>query len=270
MEVLPSQLPVASWPAASAAIPPARAAPRIAACDTMSVEFRELRTGEEIIVESGEIAVAVPFAGAACHARFADGAGRAREADLADPDIAILPSPGRHALVVEHEGALLLARLDAARWAGRTREALGHAREIRECHLGDDGFVRGLAGLISESLAPGGAPAAEWLQAVGDDLALHLATRYARPTEVAAFPGLAPHRLQRVLSLIEERLAEAIQVRDLAAAVHMSPYHFARMFKQSTGQPPHLFITWQRMDRAKALLAQSALPLAEVATRVGY
>jgi transcriptional regulator GlxA family with amidase domain len=36
------------------------------------------------------------------------------------------------------------------------------------------------------------------------------------------------------------------------------------------GQAPHLYITWQRMDRAKELLAQSELPLAQVATRVGY
>jgi AraC-like DNA-binding protein len=63
---------------------------------------------------------------------------------------------------------------------------------------------------------------------------------------------------------------KSFRVRELADAVHMSPYHFARMFKQSTGHPPHLYITWQRMDRAKQLLAQSSLPLAEVATRVGY
>jgi AraC family transcriptional regulator len=86
----------------------------------------------------------------------------------------------------------------------------------------------------------------------------------------AAYAGLAPHRLHRVLALIEERLAEPIPVHELAASVRMSPYHFARMFKQSTGHPPHHYITWQRMDRAKELLARSSLPLAEIATRVGY
>ena len=108
------------------------------------------------------------------------------------------------------------------------------------------------------------------MASVGDDIGVHLATRYGRPADPASCAGLAPHRLQRVLALIDERLAEPIQVRELAEAVHMSPYHFARMFKQSTGQPPHLYITWQRMDRAKELLAHSTLPLAQIASSVGY
>lgn len=82
--------------------------------------------------------------------------------------------------------------------------------------------------------------------------------------------GLAPHRLQRVLAAIEARLAEPIQVRELADEIHMSPFHFARMFKLSVGYAPHAYITRQRMERAKALLAQGDLALAEVATRVGY
>lgn len=97
----------------------------------------------------------------------------------------------------------------------------------------------------------------------------------ALPPDVAAQPaararGLAQHRLQRVLSCIEVRLAEHIQVRELADEIHMSPFHFARMFKLAVGQAPHAYITMQRMERAKKLLAESDLALAEVATRVGY
>jgi AraC family transcriptional regulator len=50
----------------------------------------------------------------------------------------------------------------------------------------------------------------------------------------------------------------------------MSPYHFARMFKQATGQPPHVYITSQRMDQAKNLLGNTDLSLVEVAASVGY
>ena len=82
--------------------------------------------------------------------------------------------------------------------------------------------------------------------------------------------GLAPHRLQRVLACIETRLAERVQVRELADEIHMSPFHFARMFKLATGHAPHAYITRQRMERAKQLLASTQLPLLEVAARVGY
>ena len=82
--------------------------------------------------------------------------------------------------------------------------------------------------------------------------------------------GLAPHKLQKVLIYIDEKLAEPVGVRELASQVHMSPFHFARRFKQAVGTPPHAYITHVRIDRAKRLLAGTNLPLLEVATRVGY
>lgn len=82
--------------------------------------------------------------------------------------------------------------------------------------------------------------------------------------------GLAPHKLQKVLGYIEDRLAEPVGVRELASQVHMSPFHFARRFKQAVGTPPHAYITQVRIERAKRLLSGTNLPLIEVATRVGY
>jgi AraC family transcriptional regulator len=82
--------------------------------------------------------------------------------------------------------------------------------------------------------------------------------------------GLAPHRLRRVLSCIDMRLAEPIQVCELAEEVHMSPFHFTRMFKLATGHSPHKYITLQRVERAKELLATSDMPIAAIAAAVGY
>jgi AraC family transcriptional regulator len=269
MEVLSTQVPAATRPGAPAA-PAAASTPRSAACEAMRVAWRELRAGSEVRLERETLALIVPLAGAALRASLGDPAGRTREAALAEPEVALVPARTRHVLGAERGGALLLVDLDLPRWIESARASLGHAPEIRECYVGEDPFVRGMATRLSESLQAERTPPADWLQAIAADVGLHLATRYGRPPESSAYSGLAPHRLQRVLALIEERLGEAVQVRDLAAAVHMSPYHFARMFKQSTGQPPHLYITWQRMDRAKELLAQSALPLSEIASRVGY
>jgi AraC family transcriptional regulator len=82
--------------------------------------------------------------------------------------------------------------------------------------------------------------------------------------------GLAPHKLQQVLCYIEERITQPIGIRDLASEVRMSQFHFARMFKEAMGDPPHEYITRVRMERAKELLRASDLPLREVATSVGY
>ena len=92
----------------------------------------------------------------------------------------------------------------------------------------------------------------------------------ARPLPAAVRGGLPPHKLQKVLSYIDEKLAEPVGVRELASQVHMSPFHFARRFKQAVGTPPHAYITHVRIERAKRLLSTTNLPLIEVATRVGY
>jgi AraC family transcriptional regulator len=52
--------------------------------------------------------------------------------------------------------------------------------------------------------------------------------------------------------------------------VHMSPYHFARLFKGSTGVPPHRFIVRKRIDRAIALLAVQELSIARIAQLAGF
>ena len=258
---------------ARAVLPPAAPAfalPCSAECEAMSVAWRQVRAGCEMLLPGERIELLVPLDGAALRATIADSSGRSHEVVLAEPEMALLPPQGRYALAAERNGVLLVIELDAASWSQQAHAALGHARELRECHVGGDSFVHGLASFLSSSLRSAASPPREWLESVRADLGIHLATRYARPPESAGYSGLAPHRLQRVLGIVDERLAEPIQVRELADAVHMSPYHFARMFKQSTGHPPHLYITWQRMDRAKQLLAQTDLPLAEVAIRVGY
>jgi AraC family transcriptional regulator len=73
-----------------------------------------------------------------------------------------------------------------------------------------------------------------------------------------------------VQAFIKDHLPEAIRVEQLAAEVHMSPFHFARMFKKATGKAPHAYINAQRIEHAKELLRDSDLPLVDVAATVGF
>jgi len=51
--------------------------------------------------------------------------------------------------------------------------------------------------------------------------------------------GLPVWQQKRVAEYIEEHLAEEISLAALAELVDLSLYHFARVFKQSFGVPPH-------------------------------
>lgn len=82
--------------------------------------------------------------------------------------------------------------------------------------------------------------------------------------------GLAPRIVLRCQELMRARLSEDISLDELAAEAQLSPYHFARMFKQSVGVPPRVYLTQLRMEKACELLALTDLPITEIAVKIGY
>jgi AraC family transcriptional regulator len=82
-----------------------------------------------------------------------------------------------------------------------------------------------------------------------------------------ALPG---RRLRRVTEYIQQNLDKDLTLAELAALVCMSRYHFARLFKGSTGVPPHRFVVRQRIARARGVLATSELSIAEISRLVGF
>ena len=81
---------------------------------------------------------------------------------------------------------------------------------------------------------------------------------------------LPAYRLRRVAQYIQDNLRRELRLAELSAVVHMSPYHFARLFKRSTGVSPHRFLVRRRIDAARALLAARTAPIAEIAQLVGF
>ncbi len=82
--------------------------------------------------------------------------------------------------------------------------------------------------------------------------------------------GLAPWQLRRAQEMMRSHLAEAVPLAELARACKLSPGHFARAFRQATGQPPHRWLMEQRIEKAKQLLVDSTLSLAQIAWTCGF
>ena len=72
------------------------------------------------------------------------------------------------------------------------------------------------------------------------------------------------------LDYIEAHLGEDTSLRQLAELVRLSPDHFAALFRQSIGLPPHRYVLERRIVRAKELLAGDRLTLAEIGYALGY
>ncbi len=93
---------------------------------------------------------------------------------------------------------------------------------------------------------------------------------FAGPAGAGAATGHEPERINRVLALMESRLAEPLRIADLCAAAHWSPRSLHRYFLQHLGESVGQHLTRLRIGRACRLLADTRLPVSEVALRSGF
>ncbi|HEY1998173.1 AraC family transcriptional regulator [Paraburkholderia sp.] len=82
--------------------------------------------------------------------------------------------------------------------------------------------------------------------------------------------GLTVATRRRLRDYIDEHLSQPLTLGELADLACLSEYHLARMFRMSFGLPPAAWIAQQRIERARALLRTTSLPLAQVAAQCGY
>ena len=81
----------------------------------------------------------------------------------------------------------------------------------------------------------------------------------------APLHALDDRRLQRVLQFVDQNLQNPIHLNDLAEAANLSPFHFSRAFRKAMGRPPHRFVRERRLEKAKDLVLEKKLTLAEIA-----
>ncbi len=80
---------------------------------------------------------------------------------------------------------------------------------------------------------------------------------------------LAATQLRQLTDYIRDRLAEPLTLQELAGIACLSPYHFCRVFKRTTGLSPNQYVIEQRIQQARHLL-RLGQPTAQVALAVGY
>lgn len=121
-----------------------------------------------------------------------------------------------------------------------------------------------------EAEGPGGRLYADSLANL---LAVHLLRHYTAAGVGAPQSfrgGLSGRRLRQVKAFIADHYESDLSLEELARVGGMSTFHFAREFKRTTGTTPHQYLIKFRVERAKALLTESEIPLVEVSARSGF
>jgi AraC-like DNA-binding protein len=97
-----------------------------------------------------------------------------------------------------------------------------------------------------------------------------VAVHLAGPTGDLREPRKEPRSTHRAIEYVREHFSRReLDVTELAQAVHLSPYHFMRSFRATTGMTAHQYVVQVRLREARNLLARG-VPASLVAQSVGF
>jgi AraC family transcriptional regulator len=77
-------------------------------------------------------------------------------------------------------------------------------------------------------------------------------------------------RMGRVSAYIHDHLAEPLDLERIAEVAHLSPYHWHRVYHAMHGETVAATVRRLRMHRATGYLANTALPVVDIARKCGY
>jgi len=221
---------------------------------------------------------------------------RAAASNLEAADEALTPEGDFESGGLDDTGALLAAPGDevSAAFAGSAEYVLvqlspvfvtdcaaraGLARAdmvvtFRERAVRNDARLGRLARDLAEELREEAAGQELVVGALVEQALVQLLRRYANLRRSAHLElsraGLVDRRIRLAVELMHAHLHRDLALEEIASAAHLSPFHFARLFKKLTGATPHAYLASLRAARAQQLLAETDLPVTEVGARVGY
>lgn len=112
-----------------------------------------------------------------------------------------------------------------------------------------------------------------YVDTIANMLAVHLLRHHCVFThEIEKDPVASRNTaaIQRVRDYIHDNLRQELRLEELATVANMSSFHFSRLFKKTTGMPPHQYVVAERIKRAKHLLRHSTFSISHIAAELGY
>jgi len=220
---------------------------------------------------TSQLKIAVPISDSLIKVRSETTIGIRQTLSIDNQHVSIIPPDLKREIFWEKESELVTIYLDTKIITNATEEYYGSNLEIIENWTAEDSLIRQL-GLTLRSELQADYLNHLYLESLTNFLSVHLIKNYSTQHKpLKEFQaGLGKHKLNRIVDYINDNLHQDLSLRELAALVQISPYHFARQFKKSTALSPHQYIIRTRVERAKQLLLQENLTIAQVAYIVGF
>ena len=199
-------------------------------------------------------------------------AGQVRTESLGEGDVVVMPAGVPHWNRWDRPGEFTLLILQHEHLTRTAAENLDSRRvEILPQFSRKDRLIESVGEALYWELRAGVDASRLYVDSLASALAHHLLRIYSScglPRE--SHSPLTRQELRRAIEVINDRLADNLTLAEIAAAVHMSEHHFARVFKNALGTSPHQYLIRRRVNRTQELLRTTNLSIQEIAWRVGF
>lgn len=202
----------------------------------------------------------------------------AREGLVATNDVAVTPAgaPGYWRTDAASEDMSMLLEECFIRRVAREADVDPDKFELVPLFSAPDPQIERIGHSLLSELETGGLMGGDlYAESQATLLALHLLRNHSSlernsRRRLGREGGFSGRTLGRATDYINDNLPRKLTLEEIAGVAHMSPDHFARSFKAATGLSPHQYVIQRRVERAKSLLSDTSLTVAEVARAVGF
>ncbi|NJN58202.1 MAG: helix-turn-helix transcriptional regulator [Leptolyngbyaceae cyanobacterium SL_5_9] len=189
-------------------------------------------------------------------------------------DIAVIPAGITHRCSWDTPVQFVILAIEPVllQWVGQDWVNPDRIELIPRFATEPDGLIQSIIFALKTEVEMGGIGSHLLIDSLRTTLIIHLLRYYCatQPKLNRYSNGFSQSKLRQVKDYIREHLHQNLKLSEIAAIAQLSPYHFLRLFKQSTSHTPHQYILQCRVERAKFLLQHSELTIAEIAVRVGF
>lgn len=199
--------------------------------------------------------------------------GQFHKEQLREGEVIIIPAHTSHWARWDKEHryiALSLDPLTLRRYVSELTDS--HNVELVPHFAKSDPLIYGIGIALKQELESNEQSGRLYIDSLITTLCAHLIWHYTiqKQTTRKHSGSLSQYKLRQVIYYINNHLDQNLSLTELAAIAQMSPNYFATLFKQATGFAPHQYVIRCKVERAKELLLQGELSIAEVSYSLGF
>ncbi len=144
--------------------------------------------------------------------------------------------------------------------------------ELHPRYKFSDGLLKQLATSLLAEFEQDGPADRIYAETLSQTLITHILKKHSvwKTTPPTQTFKLQPWKLNRIIEYINDNLEGDITLESIARTADLSPTYFAALFKRSTGLAPHQFVMSRRIEKAKELLSNTRISIADIAVQAGF